>query len=140
MTLWKRINSKYEVLPNGCWQWLGSITRAYNNNNLPYPQINIGGKTKLVHNVIFEIMHGSIDRTKERDHTCQNTLCINPFHVEQVSKIVNRQRQKHWNKDKTHCVHGHAFTGENTYYAPSSKQRHCKACMDKRRSSACHTS
>lgn len=30
----------------------------------------------------------------------------------------------------THCNRGHEFTSDNTYIAPKSKQRHCRACWE----------
>lgn len=32
------------------------------------------------------------------------------------------------NKSKTHCIHGHEYTPENTYIAPGSNRRNCRAC------------
>lgn len=32
------------------------------------------------------------------------------------------------NSAKTHCVHGHAYTPENTYIVPSSGARACREC------------
>jgi hypothetical protein len=36
------------------------------------------------------------------------------------------------NKKKTHCIHGHAFTPENTYVDPDGR-RNCRACKRERR-------
>lgn len=28
----------------------------------------------------------------------------------------------------THCIHGHEFTPENTYYSPTINKRECREC------------
>lgn len=38
----------------------------------------------------------------------------------------------HYEANKTECVHGHAYTPENTYLRPDGKGRQCRACILRR--------
>jgi hypothetical protein len=38
----------------------------------------------------------------------------------------------HWKVNITHCPRGHEYTDENTYVAPGSGHRFCRACMDEK--------
>lgn len=63
------------------------------------------------------------------DHLCRNRLCVNPEHLEVVSRGENVLRGvgvTAENKRKTHCAHGHEFTTENTYRYGN--KRHCRTC------------
>jgi hypothetical protein len=122
MTVWQRIRKKLLVLPNGCWEWQGAKVSG------DYGRYKFEGKWEVAHNVLFLVMHGAIDRSMERDHLCKNRSCINPFHVEQVTRVINRLRSEpgQWNAGKTHCPKGHEYDQENTRYYRGS--RFCKTC------------
>jgi len=47
---------------------------------------------KLSHRVAYEIVNGPIPLGLVLDHLCKNTLCINPLHLEAVSRIENHRR------------------------------------------------
>jgi len=54
-------------------------------------------------------------------HICRNKLCVNPAHLQAVSK------KEHGKLDlKTHCLRGHEFTESNTYR--NNNKRYCREC------------
>lgn len=79
---------KYRVMPNGCWQWIA--TRDENG----YPKVSVAGRNKNAHRQVYEDEKGSIPDGLEIDHLCRNRSCVNPSHLEAVTKKINIQRSK----------------------------------------------
>jgi len=61
------------------------------------------------------------------DHLCRNTKCVNPEHLEIVTRQVNIDRG--YGCKREFCKRGHPFSGENLYIRPDGKGRGCKACL-----------
>ena len=120
-----RLIRRTRVDEDGCWNWVGSVSRD------GYGRIRIGSKTNgssrlaATHRLIYECFSGKIPNNREINHLCQNTRCVNPWHLEVVTHKTNMSRGKH--AQKTHCIHGHEFTEENIYIR-STGGRHCKFC------------
>lgn len=95
-----------------------------------YGQIDVSGKTTLVHRVAYEAMVGAIPDGLVVDHVCHNEdlscaggstcihrRCVNPRHLEVVTDEENKQRGRSrtvLNVAKTRCPEGHAYSAENT--------------------------
>jgi hypothetical protein len=86
---------------------------------------------------------GEIPAGMEIDHTCHkksecklddlcpHRRCVNPDHLEAVSKSVNVKRSNAGKKLASHCKKGHAYTAENTRTVKSTKgdYRLCRTCV-----------
>lgn len=88
---------------------------------------------KLAHRLMFEKINGPIPEGMEVDHLCKTRNCINPEHLEVVTHRENWLRSgavtvSHL--QKSHCLHGHLFDTDNTYYR--SGRRSCRACNNRR--------
>ena len=65
----------------GCWVWQGSRQNGYGKFN-----------GRSAHRVSYTLIWGAIPEGRTLDHLCTNTLCVNPWHLEPVTRKVNSQR------------------------------------------------
>jgi hypothetical protein len=97
-----RVASSFVELTNGCWEWRLGI------NAYGYGKIKYQGRTLGAHAVSYKLKHGwdAIEESFELDHlchtldkacvggvTCRHRRCINPDHLEIVSKVENTLRR-----------------------------------------------
>lgn len=129
--LWERIAITpwlFEGTP--CWLWAWGTTAA------GYGRLSIRGVEWYTHRWAYERWVGPIRDGREIDHRCRRRACCNPAHLEAVTHDENVRRADSppmINARKTHCVHGHEFTPENTYTAPSRPgSRECRKCTERR--------
>lgn len=113
-----------KVKQNGsCWEWLPK------KNSRGYGQFSLTGKTDVAHRVSYRHFKGDIPLNYQLDHLCRNRKCVNPEHLELVTKRENLLRgvgASAINSKKTHCPKGHEYTKENTL--KSNNRRICKEC------------
>lgn len=122
--LWSRIKPSAD----GCWEWTGD-TKSQHGYGLVFWK----GHNTRVHRVVYELLIGSIPDGLTIDHLCRVRHCVNPTHLEPVTGRENTLRgfgHTAVNARKTHCIHGHPFTPENTHhYSSRPKARICRACI-----------
>lgn len=93
-------------VPDGtCILWTGATTRRYG-----VIQIGHGLGTVLAHRLAFMVAGGVIADGDEVDHLCRRTLCVNPNHLEAVTKEENNRRTRGMRPKKESCPKGHAYT------------------------------
>lgn len=115
--------------PNGCWIWLGSRDRA------GYGRILVKEHEKYAnrhaHRIAYQEFVGSVPEGLELDHLCRVRACVNPDHLEPVTRRENLRRSPLTPGSRTHCPQGHPYTPENTYLwtdKNGSERRHCRTC------------
>ena len=101
----------------GCWLWIASC------KDNGYGQFNDGVRTWNAHRLVFQLAGGNVDQDQELDHLCRVRRCVNPAHLEPVTRAVNLRRQF---EVITHCPQGHEYSEANTYLWRGF--RHCRAC------------
>ena len=119
-TLPDRFWDKVQMEPNtGCWLWDGHVGAN------GYGQIK--GKLKVMgaHRFSYEGHIGQIPDGLDLDHLCRVRSCVNPAHLEPVTRKENARRGLRGMK--THCPQGHPYSGENLYVY-SNGHRRCKKC------------
>lgn len=104
---------------DACWLWQG---RTMPNG---YGVISVRAGTGLVHRIVYTALVGPIPEGCEIDHLCRVKNCVRPNHLEPVTHAENVRRA---GAAKTHCIHGHEFTPENTYRERVTGRRSCKVC------------
>lgn len=79
--------SHYEAMDYGCWIWKGN----FYSNGYGKTSIEIHG-TRLAHRAFYIEHRGPVPDTLDLDHLCRNRECVNPDHVEPVTRAVNLVR------------------------------------------------
>lgn len=120
-----------EPEPNsGCWLWTG-----YRNQG-GYGVTSLDGQARLAHRVSYEVASGPVPEGLELDHLCRTRPCVNPTHLEAVTRAVNIRRGDKvamWmgaprsQSVKTHCPSGHAYSESNTS-RDAKNRRKCREC------------
>lgn len=109
---------------NGCWIWVGAKSPG------GYALMGVGRADMGImraHRFSFEYFIGPIPNGKELDHLCRVRACVNPFHVEPVSRRENFLRGNHW-ADRAFltdtCRRGHSLA--DCYHNHGYRQ--CRIC------------
>jgi hypothetical protein len=117
---------------NGCWEWTkGKDIKGYGRCSMFFG----GRREQMAHRVSYLLFKGDIPEGLSLDHLCRNRKCVNPDHLEPVTNHENILRGEGGagiNARKTHCIHGHEFTPENTIIR-SVGGRSCRICAYRRK-------
>lgn len=98
-----------------CWIW----TRCVNSKG--YGCFAVHGRSQLAHRLTYEDAVGPISAGLTIDHVvCQNHRCVNPAHLEVVTRVENLRRKAAL---ITACRVGHPLT-----LKPGDRQRRCRPC------------
>jgi len=118
----ERFVAKIDKSDDGCWNWTNVVSGTYG-------RFYVDGKHVQAHRFSYELYVGPIPDGLDLDHLCRNRLCVNPAHLEPVTRQENILRGCRARGQKTHCVNGHEYTPENTYTSANSpNHRFCRAC------------
>lgn len=74
--------------PNtGCWLWGGNgdIYGSINKRHTP------SGQT-VAHRAVYSLTREVPKKGMDLDHLCRNTMCVNPEHLEEVTRAENARR------------------------------------------------
>lgn len=110
---------------NGCWEWTAALSQGYGVFRLTDTRTNI-----LAHRWAWMFFRGPVPDGLDLDHLCRNRACVNPDHLEPVSRAVNLHRGEGLtgvNHRKTCCPKGHPYDVANTYVTKLG-HRSCRAC------------
>lgn len=97
-----------------CWEWQGPKSRdGYG--------VFCGVRA---HRWAFEYLRDAIPEGLQIDHLCRNPPCVNPWHMEPVTRAENLRRKA---AAVTHCPKGHPYDADNTGRHTDNSRR-CREC------------
>lgn len=117
--------------PDECWEWRGHV------GSNGYGRTPFKGTPKQSHRIAFEIANGR-EPYPFGLHSCDNPICCNPAHIwegDHADNMRDKAKKGRWANQycpdgaatpKTHCIHGHEFTPENTCHSVG--KRYCLEC------------
>jgi hypothetical protein len=110
----------------GCWLWTRGKTTA------GYGVIYDGSIPHYVHRVSGILF---LD-LKEDEYTCHKNICPNKhcFNPDHLYPGNDKSNQEDRAEKINHCIAGHPFTEQNTYWARNAKypKRQCRECKARR--------
>lgn len=111
-----------------CWNWIGAKDKK------GYGLFTVGKRRcGKAHRFSFLLHWGWITSAGHIHHKCNNTSCVNPYHLKLISNKENNELSTSpsaINKKKTHCIRGHPFDEYNT--KRENGHRRCKICERER--------
>jgi hypothetical protein len=122
---WDRVNQDgplFRGVP--CWLWTAGVDRD------GYGRFYFEGKNLRAHKFAYESLVGSIPEGLHLDHLCRARSCVNPAHLEPVTRkenILRGEGPTAVNARRTQCANGHPLDSANTYYRKDG-QRNCRPC------------
>lgn len=97
------IEFDYIQTDSDCWEWQGRIDR--NGYGKAYDPLQPAGRrVDWAHRISYRRHVGEIPDKHELDHLCENTICINPDHLEAVTRAEHAARTyRRLGSDKRHA-------------------------------------
>jgi len=118
---WTKVRESDHVFDDmPCWDWTASL------HTHGYGQIGIDRRPRLAHRVSYELMRHDIPDGLSLDHLCRRKVCVNPWHLEPVTQMVNTQRANGWAEGV--CSNGHTLSEVGIYECKT--QRTCRRCRE----------
>ena len=108
-----------------CWVWVRARSHGYG-------RIGVGARDTYQTHRLAYILLVCDPGELELDHLCHRPACWNPAHLDPVTHTVNMRRgqARVTQRNKTHCPHGHPYSGDNLYVYRG--RRNCRACAKQR--------
>lgn len=106
---------------SGCWIWMGS------RNKGGYGKIYYKHHYWMAHRLVYTLVTENHPGDLDLDHLCRVRACVNPKHLEPVTRSENLKRGLQGSVQQ--CPYGHNYDEKNTYH--HNGHRYCRACHRK---------
>lgn len=108
-----RFHANYVInRETACWEWTARLDRD------GYGHLRVDGPRHLAHRFAYTMLVGPIPEGLTIDHLCRVRHCVNPEHMEPVTRAVNTLRGVSFSAQlakQVACKRGHVFDEANTY-------------------------
>lgn len=121
-----------------CWYWVGAIgSSGYGHMKVANSRRTVGA-----HRAAYEAAVGPIPEGLDIDHLCSVRTCVNPAHLEPVTRMENLRRAgiidainatAASKRANPNCTKGHVLSSDNLYTYPNGARlcRTCKRAYDR---------
>lgn len=111
-----------------CWEWTGFLGRkGYGQTSI---RLATGARMSTgAHRRAYILLVGQIPAGMTLDHICRKKACVNPDHLEVVTRAENTARATFPTK---RCRNGHEYTDIDslpTQSAPGKRTKRCRQCL-----------
>ncbi|MGH6792788.1 MAG: HNH endonuclease [Methyloceanibacter sp.] len=113
----ERIRRHFTVHENGCWLWHGYVDAR------GYAKFQLDGRMQWAHRVSYLLSKGPIPKGLTLDHLCRTPSCVNPDHLEIVTRAENQRRAAR----REFCPKGHPLSDDNL--APYKLRKGHRLCL-----------
>lgn len=118
---------KWEVnQETGCWEWSLAIS------DTGYGAAWNGDKLEPAHRMVYRTIKGEIPEGHDLDHLCRNRKCVNPDHLEPVTRQENAHRGQGTKLSKEQVIEIRDLNASGIGYRKLAKQ------FGVHRSTICH--
>lgn len=97
----ERFEDKIFYSPDGCWYWTAYQTADSTNPHGNYGVFGLNGKSILAHRMSYLLYKGEIPKGKLVCHSCDNSICVNPYHLwlgtsqDNMNDMVKKRRSSY---------------------------------------------
>ena len=82
--------AKIDNRSDGCWPWRGARISATG-----YGFVGHGRDRVVAHRWVYERLIGPIPEGADLHHRCENKICVNPDHLEPLTRSEHMKRHRH---------------------------------------------
>jgi len=107
---------------DSCWIWIARVRPDGYGSFM----MDGGRGTRYAHRIAYEWLRGPVPEGLQLDHLCRQRSCVNPWHLEPVTPMVNVHRSTRTRATDTECANGHPWTDETAVFWQG--YRKCLAC------------
>lgn len=103
---YKKVTIPKDKNLDDCWKWNG----PYDEKG--HGMFNIGKRTSHAHRMLYELIHGTIEKGLVIRHKCDNPQCVNLNHLEKGTQADNIRDRNIRNRTAKGSKHGMSILNE----------------------------